>query len=413
MDVQAIFHRLVAWLLVVCLPTSVVAQDATEGESSSEAAETSAEGGKDVLPEWERVLDDVLAIDFLDIAVWRLAASVGLIALGFALRGYLLEKLLTPIRLIVDKTETRFDEKLLASVRAPLGWLVNVVAFYFAALVLNPPDALMKVVSLLLQTVGTVLVAWLLWRSINIAVRVLDTRAEGTESQMDDQLVPVVRRVLRFVLFVIVGIAIIQQWGYDVTSLLAGLGIGGLAVALAAQNTLSNWFGALMIFTDRPFQVGDIVKGDFGEGVVEEVGLRSTKVRTYEKTLITVPNAKISGDAVENFSARPVRRIRAELGLVYGTTEEQMRQIIEEIGALFAEHEQIEPETWVVHFTEFGDSALMVLVQCYALTTDYDEWSQLRQDLYLRIIGIVHEAGSDFAFPSQSIYVENALSGRN
>jgi MscS family membrane protein len=230
---------------------------------------------------------------------------------------------------------------------------------------------------------------------------------------MDDQLVPVVRRVLRFVLFVIVGIAIIQQWGYDVTSLLAGLGIGGLAVALAAQNTLSNWFGALMIFTDRPFQVGDIVKGDFGEGVVEEVGLRSTKVRTYEKTLITVPNAKISGDAVENFSARPVRRISTDIGLVYGTTEEQMRQIIEEIGTLFSEHEKIEPETWVVHFTEFGDSALTVLVQCYVLTTHYNEWIELRQELYLQIIGIVHGAGSDFAFPSQSIYFENALPGRN
>ena len=411
MDVQAIFHRCVAFLTVLGTSPAVFAQGGDNGGEASdkaEGAEKAAEAGRDVLPGWERVLDDILSIDFLDIAVWRLAASVGLIALGFALRGYLLDKLLTPLRLIFEKTETSFDETLLDSVGGPLGWLVNLVAFYFAALVLNPPETLMKVIALILQTVGTVLVAWLLWRAINIGVRVLNARAEGTESQMDDQLVPVVRRVLRFVLFVIVVIAIIQQWGYDVTSLLAGLGIGGLAVALAAQNTLSNWFGALMIFTDRPFQVGDIVKGDFGEGVVEEVGLRSTKVRTYEKSLITVPNSKISGSAVENFSARPVRRIRTELGLVYGTTEEQMRQIIAEIGELFEEHDKIEPETWVVHFTEFGDSALMLLVQCYALTTDYNEWIEMRQELYLKIIGIVHGAGSDFAFPTQSIHLAHA-----
>ncbi|MGM0556691.1 MAG: mechanosensitive ion channel family protein, partial [Myxococcota bacterium] len=146
----------------------------------------------------------------------------------------------------------------------------------------------------------------------------------------------------------------------------------------------------------------------FGEGTVEEVGLRSTKVRTYEKTLITVPNSNISSSSVENFSARPVRRISAEIGLVYGTTEEQMRQIIAEVGELFAAHEKIEPETWVVNFTDFGDSALMVLCQCYAMTTDYNEWIEMRQDLYLQIIGVVHGAGSDFAFPSQSVYLEHA-----
>lgn len=406
-DVQVRLHRLVAFILVLWCARPAVAQTAGE-----KAAEGGTSPGRDVLPQWDRVIEDLLGLNFLDIAVWRLASCVGLIAAGFILRGYLLDKLLAPIQLILSKTETTFDDKLLQSVRPPLGWLVNLVAFYFAVLVLNPPETLERVVALLLQTLGTIIVAWLLWKSINVGVQALQVRAEGTESQMDDQLVPVVRRVLRFVLFIIVGIAVIQQWGYDVTSLIAGLGIGGLAVALAAQNMLSNWFGSLMIFTDRPFQVGDLVKGDFGEGTVEEVGLRSTKVRTYEKTLITVPNSKISSSAVENFSARPVRRIRAEIGLVYGTSEDQMRQIIDDIGALFEDHERIEPETWVVHFTDFGDSALMILCQCYAMTTDYNEWSEMRQDLYLQIIGVVHRAGSDFAFPSQSIYFENAMPGR-
>lgn len=404
MDVQAISRRFVAFLVVFWCASPASAQDT---ESAADGA--GDDKSRDVLPEWERVLDDFLAMDFLDIAVWRLASSVGLILVGFVLRGYLLDKLLTPIRLILDKTETEVDEKLLKSVRAPLGWLVNLIALYFAVLVLNPPETLERVISLLLQTVGTLIVAWLLWKSINVGVRAMEIRAEETESQMDDQLVPVVRRVLRFFVFIVVGVAVIQQWGYDVTSLIAGLGIGGLAVALAAQNMLSNWFGSLMIFTDRPFQVGDAVKGTFGEGVIEEVGLRSTKVRTYEKTLITVPNSNISSTSVENFSARPVRRIRTELGLEYGTTEEQMREIIDQVGQLFADHEQVEPETWVVYFTEFGESGLIVLCQCYALSTDYREWSALRQELYLKIIGVVHDAGSDFAFPSRSLYFQERL----
>lgn len=380
---------------------------AQEPEDSA-AAEPS---GRDVLPEWERVLDDLLSIDILNIAMWRIASSIGLLVLGAFLRAYLLDKLLTPLKLIFAKTKTDLDDALLEEVRSPLGWLVNLVALYFAVLVLNPPETLLRILTLLLQTTGTLVVAWLLSKMINVAVLALQMRAARTESQMDDQLVPVLRRVLRTVLGVIVAIAVIQQWGYDVTSLIAGLGIGGLAVALAAQSTLSNWFGSLMIFTDRPFQVGDIVKGSFGEGIVEEVGLRSTKVRTFEKSLITVPNSEISSGAVENFSARSSRRVRSEIGLVYGTTEAQLRQIIDDVRQLFDEHDMVEPGSATVYFTTFGDSALVVLCQCFVMTTDYDEWASLRQELFLRIIGIVHAAGSDFAFPSQSLYFADPVPG--
>ncbi|MGM0559209.1 MAG: hypothetical protein ACQEVA_22680, partial [Myxococcota bacterium] len=146
MDVQIRFYRLVAFFLTLWCALPVSAQ--STGEAAGEAGE---EQGRDMLPELDRVIDDLLDLNFLDIAVWRLASCVGLILAGFVLRGYLLDKLITPIRLILAKTETEFDDKLLESLRPPLGWLLNLVALYFAVLVLNPPETLERVVTLLLQ----------------------------------------------------------------------------------------------------------------------------------------------------------------------------------------------------------------------------------------------------------------------
>lgn len=360
-------------------------------------------------PTWDQFIEGVLEIDLLSIPMWRIGLSMLMLMLGFSLRGFLLEKCLVPLKLLFGRTETELDDRLLEGVRSPLGWVVNLVAVYFALLFLDPPPALMTVATLVLQTVGTVLVAWVVYKVLDVGMHAMLEYTEQTASEMDDQLVPLVMRVARVVLFVIVGIAIIQQWGYDVTSLIAGLGIGGLAFALAAKPTLSNWFGSLMIFTDRPFKLGDWVRTDVGEGIVEEVGLRSTKIRTFSDTLITVPNADIATRAVENCSAMQKRRLRSHIGLVYGTSSEQMNVIIDRIQQRILDDERIEDETMKVYFEGFGASSLDVLVQCWMLTTDYDEFMEIKQTFYLDVMAIVEDAGSGFAFPSQSVYLENAV----
>jgi MscS family membrane protein len=393
------------WLAAAAITltsTSTFAQAASDS-----AAEKVAPDGP--LPEWEEFVEGVLAIDLFNIPVWRLGLSLLMLLLGFSLRGFLLDKLLTPFKLLFGRTETEIDDRLLEGVRGPLGWVVNLVAVYFALLFLEPPASLMTVATLVLQTIGTVLVAWVVYRVLDVGMHAMLKYTEQTESEMDDQLVPLVMRVARVVLFIIVGIAIIQQWGYDVTSLIAGLGIGGLAFALAAKPTLSNWFGSLMIFTDRPFKMGDWVRTDVGEGIVEEVGLRSTKIRTFSDTLITVPNADIATRAVENCSAMKKRRLRTHIGLVYGTTSEQMDEIIAKIKQRILDDERIEDESMKVFFEGFGASSLDVLVQCWMLTTAYDEFMEIKQALLLDVMAIVEDAGSGFAFPSQSVYLENAV----
>jgi MscS family membrane protein len=396
------------WLLAtaVTLVVSVVtAASARAADETEAAAPALADQGP--LPEWEAFVREVLAIDLFDIPLWRLGLSMLILLLGFTLRGFLLDKLLTPIELLFVRTKNEFDDNILAAVRRPLGWVVNLVAVYFALLILEPPESILTVGTLIMQTVGTVLVAWVVYQFIDVATNSLLARAEETESEMDDQLVPLVRRVVRTILFIIVGIAIIQQWGYDVTSLIAGLGIGGLAFALAAKPTLSNWFGSVMIFTDRPFKMGDWVRAGIGEGVVEEVGLRSTKIRTFSDTLITVPNADIATQPVENCSAMKMRRLRTHIGLVYGTTSEQMDQILAAIKQRILDDERIDDDTLKVFFDGFGASSLDVLVQCWMRTTAYDEFMEIKQSLLLDIMALVEEAGSAFAFPSQSVYLES------
>lgn len=382
-------------------PSIVLAQSDTKGETA-----VKPEGP---LPPWQEVLDALMNLNVGNIALWRLALAAFLIILGIALRKFLLQKLLGPVQALLEKTETDYDDQLLEAVEHPLRWLVNLIAIYFALLVLSLPSALMSVASLILQTIGTVMVAWMLNKLVDVFVAVLMDFTKGTKSEVDDYLVPVVGRVIRVGLFALVFIVIVQQWGYDVTSLLAGLGLGGLAFALAAKQTLSNWFGSLMIFTDRPFTLGDRIDIDAGNGVVEEVGLRSTRIRTREDSVITIPNSNMAAKPIENLSARRRRRIETTLGLVYGTTFDQVREIAEEIRALFAEHPEVSEEASIVRFTNFGSSALEIYIDCYAKPASRPDYFRVREEVHYGIAEIVEEAGSSIAFPSRSLYLETPV----
>ena len=202
---------------------------------------------------------------------------------------------------------------------------------------------------------------------------------------------------------------IVQLWGYDVTSLLAGLGLGGLAFALAAQKTLANLFGSIMIFTDRPFKLGDWIQIKHGEGVVEDIGLRSTKIRTFANTLISVPNADVADVPIENYSMMTKRRIRATIGLTYSTPPATVDRIVERIREHLAQNEAIDQGFWAVNFVEFGASSLDIMLYCFTITTDWKPFMDHRQALFLTIMRIVNEEGSSFAFPSQSLYMETPI----
>jgi MscS family membrane protein len=204
----------------------------------------------------------------------------------------------------------------------------------------------------------------------------------------------------------------IQNLGYSISGLLASLGIGGLAVALAAKDTLSNIFGSLMILLDRPFHVGDWVKAGDLEGIVEEVGFRSTKIRTFAKTQITVPNNVIANLAVDNMSRRPRRRIKLTIGITYESSPDQIRRAVTGIREMLGNHPAIDQEFFLVNFTDFGASSLDILVYCFTKTNVWEEYLEARQDVCLKIMEILDGLGLEIAFPSRSLYIRSAAEER-
>ncbi len=367
---------------------------------------------RDPLPAWAQTLHEFLTWDVFNTALWRIVLCILVLLLGLVLKNGLIDRLLRPLELLLDRTSTTLDNALLEAVRRPGSWLVFIFSVWAAFELLQLPPGLDALVLIVLQTLGTGIVAWALFLAIDVAGMALQKFVNHTDSDIDDHLVPLVKRVLRVVLVCFAGIAIVQQWGYDVTSLVAGLGIGGVAFALAAQDTLSNWFGSLMIFTDRPFRIGDTVRAGSIEGVIEEVGLRSTKVRTFDKSLITVPNKKIANENCENLSMREQRRINMTIGLEYRTTRAQMLQIIEEVTTVLTEHPMTDNSTINVFFTGFGASSLDLLVVVFLNTNSFAEFAPARQQILLEVMRVIEDVGSSFAFPSQSLYMHTPIETR-
>jgi len=249
-------------------------------------------------------------------------------------------------------------------------------------------------------------VAWGLFNLVSLLDVYLAQWVTRTESMLDDNLLPFVRKSLRaFIIFIAV-LMTIQNLGYSISGLLASLGIGGLAVALAAKDTLSNIFGSLMIILDRPFHIGDWIKAGDLEGTVEEVGFRSTKIRTFAKTLISVPNSTLTNMAIDNFSRMPRRRIKLTVGVTYEATPQQMRDAVAGIRALLRNHPAIDQEFFLVNFTDFGASSLDIMVYCFTTTTVWGEYLAAREELCLQIMELLEGMGLEIAFPTRTLYVK-------
>ncbi|MFC1708385.1 mechanosensitive ion channel domain-containing protein, partial [Planctomycetota bacterium] len=228
---------------------------------------------------------------------------------------------------------------------------------------------------------------------------------ERTDTKLDDMLVPIVRRSLKLFVGLIAFILVVQNLGYPIGALLAGFSIGGIAFALASQDTLQNFFGSVMIFVDRPFQVGDWIQVAGLEGTVEEVGFRSTRVRTFAKTLITVPNSKVAHEAINNYSRMPKRRVVQHIGLGYNTEPARVDAVVNAFRMILKEDDRVDQQFWLVNFTEFGDSALNVMVYYFTKTTVWAEFLQTKQDIALKFMRALEILGVEIAFPTRTLYM--------
>lgn len=363
------------------------------------------------MSEFFKTLDLVFQQTFLGISMSRFAVAFLIFLLALIFRKVLNHIFFKVIYPLAAKTRSRYDDQFFQAIRKPAEWLVVIIgtfaAIHLLQLPVEPVDLRSGAIALF-KVLVTFDVAWALFNLIGLIETFLEGWVSKTESTLDDQLLPFIRKCLRIFVIFLAAIMTIQNLGYSISGLLASLGIGGLAVALAAKDTLSNIFGSLMILLDRPFHVGDWIKAGDLEGIVEEVGFRSTKIRTFGKTQITVPNNVIANLAVDNISRRPKRRINITVGVTYETKPEQMRQAVALIREMLGNHPGIDQEFILVNFTDFGASSLDILVYCFTKTIVWAEYLEAREDVNLKIMEILEDLGLEIAFPSRSIYIRGA-----
>ena len=255
------------------------------------------------------------------------------------------------------------------------------------------------------QLLGVIAIVVLAFQAIDIFTDYLRRRADATATRLDDQLVPMIRMVLRIFVLIVGVLFALQNLDVNVGSLLAGLGIGGLAVALAAQDTIKNLLGGATIFADKPFQVGDwVLIGDL-EGTVERVGFRSTRVRTFADSLITVPNARISDTAIDNMGLRTWRRYSTTLGIAYHTDPDRVQAFVEGIRAIIQANPHTRKDYYLVEFHSYGASSLNIMVYCFFGVPDWNAELRARHVLNLDIMRLAKELQVDFAFPTQTLHL--------
>jgi MscS family membrane protein len=261
------------------------------------------------------------------------------------------------------------------------------------------------------RAIAVTAVFWILLRVIGVLQQALPATDWGSSHSAMRSLIPLVGRVARLLVLVLGLLAVIASFGYPIATILAGLGIGGIAVALGAQKSLEHFFGSVSIGIDQPFGVGDWVIVDGVEGEVEAIGLRSTRIRTLERTMVSIPNGRLAETRSENFGPRDRIRLRTMIGLEYNTTSAQVAQVRDGIESMLRTHASTWPDRIVVRFTQFSPSSIDLEIFCWVMTTDPDEFRRLRETHYLGMMRIVEEAGARFAYPTQTVHLRTKGEG--
>ena len=351
---------------------------------------------------------------FLDVwnnGVFGINATDIIVSLVIFLLFYLLRRLIARFILnrlsrIVSKTSNQIDDAVIEVLDGPLKFLPVVLGFFIASSYLDVSDNNQDFLDLLNRSLITIFIFWLLHQLIIPFSFVI----KNFESKISKPLVDWTLKGLKILVIVLGAVAILELWGIRVGPVIAGLGLFGVAVALGAQDLFKNLISGIMILMEKRFTVGDVilVSGEV-EGVVEQIGFRSTLVRRFDSTPVMVPNYKFAEQSVTNYTRRHHRRIRWLIGLEYRTSIDQLKNIRDEINNLIEKDDNFaknQNASFYVRIDSFSDSSIDMLVQTFTVTNEWAEFLKIKENLAVKIIEIVEKNEAGFAFPSQSLYVE-------
>ena len=356
-------------------------------------------------------LPPVAKTQWMGLYVWQVIGLFMWILLALVIRN-LFERILTQyLTGWAKKTRIEWDDLLLESVQKPLGLIVLISFLLLSYTNLQFGVSINLYLSKVLSILLSAAVFWVIYNLIDVFAEYLTHITGRTENSLDDQLVPLIRKTLRVFIVVLGVIVILQNNGVNVASLIAGLGIGGLAVALAAKDTLANFFGSITIFVDRPFRMGDWIKTSAAEGTVEEVGFRSTRIRTFYNSVVSVPNSSLANSEIDNLGMREFRRLKTILNLTYDTSPEQMEAFVEGIKAIVKANSNFRQDYYEIHFHAFGAHSLDVLVYVFFSVPDWSTELQQRHNFLLEILRLAKALQVEFAFPTQTLHIDSHIQG--
>jgi len=317
--------------------------------------------------------------------------------------AYFVKKVLVPYS---QKTKNRLDDIVGGSIEQPIIFGIVLLWLWIAIHRLVYPDNFVKAVDAAYKILIVLNITWLFARLISSLIDVFWTNhPRGAEThKVSTKMVPVVKRTLLVLVWIVGIIMALSNVGVNISALLGTLGIGGIAFALAAQDTIKNIFGAFTLLTDKPFTIGDTIKLDSFEGTIVDVGVRSTKMMTYDKRIVTFPNYKVSDASIENISTEPMRRVVMKLGLTYDTTPEKMKEALSILMDMPNRVQYVSKDGVVANFSDFLDSSMTVTFIFFI--EKGGDIGKTGSNVNMEILSAFNNAGLNFAFPSQTLYVQ-------
>ncbi|MDO4540892.1 MAG: mechanosensitive ion channel family protein [Syntrophomonadaceae bacterium] len=306
---------------------------------------------------------------------------------------------------LAQKSPVMIVDRIIRAYEKPIKNLVLVIGAYVALDYLTFTATLDEFILKLFRSLVIVFLFSGLYRCLNDEVLMRDRLQD--HMGMDQLLTGFLTKIFKFIIIALAFLVVVSEWGYDVNGFIAGLGLGGLAIALAAQSALADLIGGAGIIMEKPYAIGDWVQTPSVDGIVEDISFRRTTFRTLSQDLVTVPNATIATEAIKNLSRKEKRLLELRIGVTYNTTAGQLEQCVRRIHAMLRENQGIHQEQIVVNFEKFNDSSLDILVWCYTKEKNLAAYSAVREDVNYRIMAILKEEGVSAAFPSHSIYMEH------
>ncbi len=367
-------------------------------------------GGAGYRDPWSESLPGWMKIKISSIYIWQIVGIILSILLGTVVRwiAKFISHFITRILNRVPEGKINWKEKILSFCDKPLSYIVTVGFWYICLDLLDVEGGVFKVCNVILQVLLSVNIIRLFYDLTKASTEYLEVIAKENKNDflIDAQIIPLISRTARILVVLLGSLFALQNLGVNVMSVLAGLGVGGLALALAAKDTAANLFGSIMIFLDRPFKLGDMVIVGGVEGDVEEIGFRCTRIRTFYDSVVSIPNSEVANSKIDNMGLRRYRRTNATIGLTYDTPPEKIEAFLEGIKNILRKNELVVQDRIHVIFKGFGDSSLDILLNYFATVTEWGQDMILRQNIYLEIITLSKELNIAFAFPTQTLHVE-------